>query len=354
MYGLKKNKLLLFMTTSIVLLLFIGFYKIPQLHAMVQHVIDAYLSLLENIADRILHVIRSTASIRDHQVLIGKDLIALLDGGYLLKKWSLFLFLVCWITPTRMRDKLLFSGILLLANFTGSLVNIGLTAHLLSLNPDPSSIPFIGRTPYVLLMITLGVIWTWRKRHEIMNSKVVRNSNLAFLGTKLPAIFIVIYATVLLGNLFLGLFKYTPWINFLFGISAGILNMLNYPAWVESGNLLVGEAASIFMAKQCLGFNTMLLFAAIVYITGRNNYTTWLFILGGLILLNIANIIRFVLVFIYITKHGGYNLEIDIHALYNIFIYIIVFILWIIWFETWSYLKQPATSPQKDRPLPSQ
>lgn len=346
-YRSKKNRILLLIAAVLIGLVFVGFYKIPLLNTFVRNLVDSYLTIIEQIADRILNATGSEASIREHQVLAGSEFIALLDDGYLLKKWTLFLFVLFWVTPTKVIDKLKFTGILVLANFTGSLVNIGFTAHLLSLIPQPHSIPYIGRTPYMLLMLSLLVTWIWRKRKEIMNSALAKKFNLTFLEEKLPAIFIVIFIWALLGNLFLGLFKYTPWINFLFNIAAWILNILNYPASVESQIFLVGENVSIFMAKPCLGFNTMLLFAAVVYLTGKNSIQKGLFILGGLILVNVANIFRFILLFIHMQKHGGYVFEIDVHAIYNYVIYVIVFILWIIWFETWSYLKVPETSPEK-------
>jgi len=343
----KKNRILLFIAAVLILMVFIVFYKIPVLNTFVRNFIDSYLTLLEQIADKLLDLTGSEASIQEHQVLVGGEFVALLDDGYLLKKWTLVLFVLCWITPTKVIDKLTFTGITLLGNFAGSLVNIGLTAHLLSLVPLPHSIPYIGRTPYVLLMLSLLVTWIWRKRKEIINSAPVKKFNLTFLEERLTGIFIVIFMWALLGNLFLGLFKYTLWINFLFNIAAWILNIFNFSASVESQIFLVGEHGSIFMAKPCLGFNTMLLFAAVVYLTGKNSIQKWLFILGGLILINISNIVRFVLLFIHIQKHGGYVFEIDVHAIYNYVIYVIVFILWIIWFETYSYLKVPLHPPEK-------
>ncbi len=341
----KRKRILLLAAAVLSGMVLIGFYKVPMLNTFVHNLIGSYLTFLEQIADRILRAIGSEAGIREHQVLVRGEFMAWLDDGYLLKKWTLVLLVLFWVTPTKVLDKLAFTGILVLANFTGSLVNIALTAHLLSLIPEPTSIPFIGRTPYMVLMLSLLVTWIWRKRREIMHSALVKKFNLAFLEEKLPAIFIVIFIWALLGNLFLGLFKYTAWINLLFNITAWILNTLNYPASVDSQIFLVGENGSIFMAKPCLGFNTMLLFAAVVYLTGRNSLQKWLFILGGLVLINVANIVRFVLLFIHIQKHGGYVLEMDIHAIYNYVIYVFVFILWIIWFETGSYLKVPEYSP---------
>ncbi len=342
----KRKRILLLLVVVLMLLVVIVFPKISSLNTFAWDLVDSYFTIIEQIADRILLFTDSESSIQEHQVWVGTEFVAQLDNKYLLKKWTLILFVLIWVTPTKVFDKLAFTGLLLLGNFVGSLVNIGLTAHILSLIPNPEAVPYIGRTPFVLLMLSLLATWIWRKREGIMNSSIVKKLNLAFIKAKLPSIFIVLIIWALLGNLFQGLFEYTPWINFLFNITAWILNILKYPASVES-HFLVGENGTMYLAKACLGFNTMLLYAGVVYITGTNGIKKWLFILGGLILLNISNIARFVLLFIHIQKHGGYALEIDIHDMYNYVIYTIVFILWIIWFETYSYLKVPPSSSKK-------
>ena len=90
------------------------------------------------------------------------------------------------------------------------------------------------------------------------------------------------------------------------------------------------------MAKYCLGFNTMYLFASIVYLTVNDNKRRWIYIISGLLFLNFVNIMRFVLLFIYIQKHGGYVLAIDVHDMFNYITYSIVFILLVIWFEKFA------------------
>jgi hypothetical protein len=46
-----------------------------------------------------------------------------------------------------------------------------------------------------------------------------------------------------------------------------------------------------------------------------------------------------VLLFIHIQKNGNYELAMDVHDMYNYIIYIIVFGLWVIWFERFSDIK---------------
>jgi exosortase/archaeosortase family protein len=320
-----------------ILVILIGFYRYSSINVFFWNLIDTYLSFIERIADRFLYLIGSDARIREHQVYIETRSTATIDSGFLLKKWTLLLLIICWITPAKVIHKLVFTGLIILSNFIGSLSHIFLSAHLLSFDIETDSMKLLGRTPYELLMLFLFVTWIWYNRKSIFHTRLVKKFNLEFLEKKLPEIFIIMFLFSLMSNFLLGFFQYSAWISWMFNISGWILNILNYPVWVES-NLLIGENGSIYMAKGCLGFNTMLLFVSIVYITGKNNWSQWLFILGGLILLNITNIVRFVLLFIHIQKHGGYALKIDVHDLYNYIIYGIVFILWIIWFEKYSDL----------------
>lgn len=334
----KRKKILWLLGSVLFLVVLIGLYRFFLKDAYVWNFIDTYLSSLERIADRLLHSIGSNVSIKNHQVHVGDQIVGTIDSGYLLKKWTLFLLIVCWITPTKLIHKLVFTGFIMLSNFIGSLSHISLSAHLLSFDIDSYTTILLGRTPYALLMLFLLITWIWYKRKILFQTRLVKKFNLEFLEEKLPEIFIIIFLYSLFSNFLLGCFQYSAWINLIFNISAWILNNLGYPAWVES-HLLIGENGSIYMAKGCLGFNTMLLFASIVYITGKHNIDRWLFIFVGLILINISNIARFVALFIHIQNHGGYVLKIDLHDLYNYIIYGIVFLLWVIWFEKYSDIR---------------
>jgi len=306
------------------------------------NLIDTYLLFIGGIADWFLQEFESGVSIQKHEVYVGTEVIAVIDSGYLLKKWTLILLVVFWITPAKVSLKLVYTGLVVFFNPIGSVLYTGLSAHLMAFISNIESARLIGRTPYELLMLFIFVSWIWRNRKNLMHSRIVKKFRLEFFMEKLPQLFIVMFIYVLFSNILLGAFQYRIWINFLFTITAWILNNLGFPALIES-QLLVGESGSIYLAKPCLGFNTMLLFASIVYVTGENSRSKWLFILGGIILLNLVNIVRFVLLFIHIQKHGEYVLEIDVHELYNYIIYGIVFILWIIWFEKFSYIGDRGT-----------
>ena len=338
----KRKKYLLWVGVPVTLLLIFIFFSFPSIKDYAWNLIDVYLSFLEGIINRLFAGIGIGVRIEGHSVFVHGEFAAALDDGYLLKKWTLLLLLVFWITPVNLRPKLIYTVCLILIHPLGSLINIGLTSYLLLFISYDEAAAYIGRTPFVLIMLSFLVSWIWRNRRNIFNSKISKQFRLEFLEPKLPHLFAVLLIFVLLSNLFLGSFKYTIWIQFLFHMSAGVLQILEYAVSVES-QLLVGEYGNVFLAKSCLGLNTMLLFASIVYFTGKDGWHKWLYILGGIVLLNLLNIARFVLIFIHIQKNQGYVTELNTHDIYNSIIYGIIFILWIIWFEKFSFLRDSDT-----------
>ena len=169
-----RTKLLVLATAISVLLLLIGLLWFPQLKNFAWNLVDSYLTVLEEIADRFLQSIGSGVSIREHNVYVGSEIAAVIDDGYLLKKWTLLLLVVFWITPTMLRPKLAYTGLVLLVNPFGSLINISLTAYLLSFISYDEAASYIGRTPYVLIMLFIFISWIWRNRKNLFQSRIVK------------------------------------------------------------------------------------------------------------------------------------------------------------------------------------
>ena len=151
---------------------------------------------------------------------------------------------------------------------------------------------------------------------------------------------LVAYSFIIIYYFLSDIFDYQLWISFLFTSSKEILGLFGYSATVEPFYLM-GDNGSIFMLKSCLGYHTMLLFGIFVILTGNTtNKIRWMYIISGFLFLNFVNIIRFVLLFIHIQKHGDYMLAMDVHDMYNYIIYGIVFIMWVIWFEKFADRKK--------------
>ncbi len=340
----KRKRVLFLLSAFIVLSILFGIIGYSTFRILLTNFLEAYLLLIERIANRLLQLFGSTVNILDHQVYFKGETI-FLHEWIANKKWVLALLILFWLTPALINRKLIFSALLLLVNFFGSIMDVMLTSHLASVAPDEWSAGLVGYTPHFLLILGLLTAWIWRERKILLQIFSHIKINPVFLEKKLPAIIIIIFIYALMSKFFLGIFQYTPWINFLFHSSAGILKMLNYSVYVES-HFLIGENGSIYMAKACLGLNTMMLFAAIVFITAKNTRIKWLYIVFGVIFLNIVNIFRFVLLFIHIQKYGDYVLSMDLHDMYNYVIYGIVFILWIFWFERYSDIREDTKNEQ--------
>lgn len=337
-----RSRVLVIILFAIVLLLMLVFWKNLPFNVLVSRLQDSYLTSIEHIANRFFNRTDTGIEIRDHQVIhSGQILHEFTWIAY--KRWVVGLILLFWFTPAKVFLKILFSGGVLLVNFVGSVSDIILTSYSLSLGFNEYNAALIGYTLHLLLLLTLMTVWIWRERKAILQVfKYIRISP-QFVEKKLPALFAVFFIFAVMSNFLLGYFRYTGWVNFLFHSSAGIIRLLGYSVSVDS-HMLIGPNGSIYMEKPCLGLNTMLLFAAIVYITGRNDRTRWYYILFGLIFLNLVNIIRFVLLFMHIQKHGDYVLAMDLHDMYKYITYAIVFILWVFWFEKYSDMRADSES----------
>lgn len=300
---------------------------------------DNYLFFAEQIANVILSAVDSTVYFDNHTIIMDG---VLLTNAYTpeirYKKIAFFVLLIIWFTKANLRSKSHFTIITILTHFLAILSYNTLGAYLSGseyYNPVPLSIP---NTLILLSFIFISHIWYLQNKKPILEalSRTKLDSN--SIGEKANSAFVCIYLYIIIGSFLLLYFTYEPWINLIFTISQKILNFFGYEAFVEPF-LLEGNNGSIYMAKYCLGFKIMYLFAAIVYMTGRHDLTRWIYIFAGIIFLNFVNILRFVFLFIHIQKNSGYVLAMDLHDLYNYIIYSMVFILWIIWFECFSDIK---------------
>jgi exosortase/archaeosortase family protein len=287
---------------------------------------------IASFSDRLLTLSGADPRIIDQWVVLQAENVKFIEDGVLLKKWLVIVLTVCWITPVKVVWKALFTLVLLILHYLFVALDITLFAHLVERGWDDHSLELLSKTPGVLLMSTSLWWWLSRFRDGFFDRLTSWGISMDFFRNNYKAIIRILFIYVILTSFILGYFAFTPWIVFLFTAAQKILALLGVEAIVKS-TLMIGENGSMFMAKGCLGFGTLFIFAAIVYLTGKDRKITWFYIIGGLIFLNIVNIIRFVVLFIHIQKHGTYVLSIDLHDLYNYIIYGLVFLMWIIWFE---------------------
>jgi exosortase/archaeosortase family protein len=299
---------------------------------------ETYFMIAEGIANRYLQWTGSSVALVDHLVMLDGTGYDTVRNGVLMRKWLFLLLIVTWVIPTGLRKKLLYTGLIILLNFILSPITIAIQAHLSAGGFDLYSNTRMSRTPANLMNMTLLFMWLRDNRDFLWKFLSRIRLDADFIKRKSSSIIVVVYVYLILGYFILGCFEFFPWVDFLFKTSQMILSWFQIESVVEP-YILIGDNGSLLMVKSCLGFNTMLLFASLVFLTGENSWTSWIYILIGLVILNIANIMRLVLLFAHIQKHGTYVGWIDYHDLYDYIIYGIVFILWVIWFEKLSEIR---------------
>jgi len=295
-----------------------------------------WLGWAENLASVILDKLELEYYIKDHQIFYQGESLYDIHPNFLSRKFLLGLLIMIWLFPVGIRNQLPGTIILLVLHlgFTSIDLVILLSRATQATVTDHSAF-LVAQTPLVLMMISFFSFWILKFRTKIYPSLEKLKINVDFIERKLPDILVIIYIYGFLNNFILGWFDYFSWIQFLFYRSAEILAWFDYDAEVYM-TYLIGQNGSIYMEKGCLGFGTMALFGMVVFLTADNVKRWWIYVIAGIVFLNIVNILRFVFLFIHIQKNNGYALAMDVHDMYNLIIYAVVFILWVLWFELFA------------------
>ena len=267
------------------------------------------------------------------------DVSLVFEDETLFKKWELFLLIIFWITRSPLKNKVTASLFLIVTDYFLGVIYLTLGPWFLNKGVDYDHF----RTIYIftgsVVNFTFLVVWYRKNKESILEGLSFSWLKKESLEKKIRVLIPLIFLYIILVSFIYHYFEFKYWTHFLFVSAQWILKLIGYAATV-SGSYLIGANGTIYMANGCLGFKTMLLFASLVYLTGNDRKSMWCYILGGVLFLNLVNIIRFVLLFIHIQKNGGYVLSIDLHDLYDYIIYTFVFILWVIWFEKFSDLRK--------------
>jgi len=334
----QKKTNLYFFSILLLLLIYIVIrlftFESYPIFPILSYISNSYLLLIEKFTNQILTLTGSMVYIDDHEVFLNQILLDSFTPRLRFIKWMILFIFLIWVTKTTARSKVWFSFLLIIVHFLVISIYNAVGANLAgSEHPDYSylSIPV---TLGLMSLITIIIFWYRKNKVALLTSLLKFKINTRLFDNNIRVI-IILYLYIIASNFLFEFFDYLPWINYLFTSAQKILAILGYDAFVEPFHL-TGENGSIAMAKGCLGFQTMFLFAIIVFLTGEKNKYRWIYIILGLLFLNFVNIIRFVLLFIYIERNDDINLVMDIHDMYNYITYFIVFVLWIIWFERFA------------------
>jgi exosortase/archaeosortase family protein len=109
--------------------------------------------------------------------------------------------------------------------------------------------------------------------------------------------------------------------HILIAISAWVLRLFDYQVYTSDTTLHALNAGGINVVYSCLGFGVMSFFTAFVIAwPERSVRSKLLFIPAGLLLIQILNIARFILITLF-WRQSPYRSMIDHHTLFNIILY---------------------------------
>ena len=135
--------------------------------------------------------------------------------------------------------------------------------------------------------------------------------------------------------------NYIQWLRqLLLNASAGILNLFGLTAIDNNYELLVAGHGSIRLVYSCLGLGVISFFTAFAIAYPKPLRARVIFILSGILVIEILNVIRFVLLALFWDKRSAQI--IDHHTLFNTIIYILICISLYFWMK----------DPQKEKYYP--
>lgn len=173
-------------------------------------------------------------------------------------------------------------------------------------------------------------------------NKILKNPTYRFLIIFLGLFLVLYYFNIA----FIGITApggyYIEWLNknanYIEGLTQGlikctvaVLHILGYDTFVADNWLRVSGKGGFILAYECLGYGIMSFFTAFVVAYPKPDKSKYLFLPLGLLLIQILNIARFVLLSLY-WKGSIFKGLIDHHDLFNLILYaclMFVIYLWI-------------------------
>nr|WP_068889999.1 glycosyltransferase family 2 protein [Pedobacter panaciterrae] len=120
------------------------------------------------------------------------------------------------------------------------------------------------------------------------------------------------------------------WQQFCIATSAQILKNLGYTVQINNTGLSVENHSGFRLIYSCLGYGIMSCFAAFVIAYPKALHAKLIFLIFGLVVIQLLNTIRFVLISIY-YKSSFHVLNIDHHTIFNSVLYAILIIMCYFW-----------------------
>ena len=327
------------------LLLSIFLFESDPVISLFLSLYEVYINLAESIANAIFNTADAGVFIENHTIVFDKltdytasheHIINKWTDYFLFKKWTAFLLLLFWIIKSPVRKKLIYSSYLIIIHFfsvVSSLIIFTIIAPNIADKEAETWFPAINAG--ILAMITLSVIWVKQNLHDIQKTLISLKINFKLPESRINVIIIFLYLYSILNYFIIPFFEFRLYTLIITKLTELILNLLKYDVFAED-IYLYGENQALKILKSCLGLKTIIVFASLVYLTGSNNKVRWLYILSGFIFLNLVNVIRLVILFIYVQEITDTESLNRFHDIYTYIVYVVVFILWVVWIEKYA------------------
>jgi exosortase/archaeosortase family protein len=112
--------------------------------------------------------------------------------------------------------------------------------------------------------------------------------------------------------------------HLLIAVSASVIRLFGYEVFTSDTTLHAFDAGGITVVYSCLGFGVMSFFVAFVLAWPKKTIKSKLwFIPVGLILIQVLNIARFIMITLF-WRTSSYRSLIDHHTLFNFILYVIL------------------------------
>jgi exosortase/archaeosortase family protein len=183
------------------------------------------------------------------------------------------------------------------------------------------------------------------KIYELNKANKVRSGNIAFrfIFTFLLLFFLFYYFNIMFFGLTSPGGHYSSLLanhlNYIQGIrwvllnaSTGILNLLSFSAICNNYDLLVAGRGTIQVVYACLGLGVISFFTAFVIAYPKPLKAKIIFIITGILTIEILNVIRFVLLALFWNKAD--TKIIDHHTIFNVIIYLLIAISLYFWVKS--------------------
>lgn len=347
LYANKPFKYFLFVAVFsclVYIVLRLTVYSSDPLFPLLNSLLRTYLYVPEWIANLVFKSGNAGVIIKDQEFIFeSKAAYHIAYSGYienwprylLIKKLSALLLVLIWATISPIRKKIRYSLVFIITHMVsvaGGLYSLGVIyPRIIDDQTDFFLSPNLTGT---LAMFILLVIWVMLNKKEIRNTLQKLVFNISLSDRKINEIIVLLFFLLLLSHYFIPFHDYKLYVHFLLEITRRIASIFSYDGYID-GDQLIGENGALALAKHCLGFTTMYVFASLVYLTrpAENRRRTWWYIIMGLIFLFVLNLVRLILVFIVAQGENGFERAEKHHEIYNVVIYVFIFALWVVWYE---------------------